>query len=135
MLILEGRHKTRKDVFWSIVYSSLIFGGIHIVNLFAGSSIVPVIQQLGYSFLIGAMCAVALIITRNIWMSVMLHATFNFAGGLIPTLGSGNIWDTATIIITAVLAVIVTVYMVMLFLRIDLSHIDEFFTKNKKGSA
>lgn len=135
MLILEGRHKTRKDVFWSIVFSSLIFGGIHIVNLFAGAGIVPVLQQLGYSFLIGAMCAVALIMTKNIWLSVLLHACFNFAGGVIPTLGAGDIWDMPTIIITAVLAVIVTVYMIFVFLKIDISHIDEFFVKKPKESA
>lgn len=134
MLILEGNHKTKKDVFFSIIYSSLIFGGIHIVNLFAGSGIVPVIQQLGYSFLIGAMCAVALILTKNLWTSILLHACFNFAGGLIPTLGKGEIWDTPTIVITAVLAVIVTVYMVIVFINLDTSDIGDMFKKTKKGS-
>ncbi len=134
MLILEGKHKTKKDVFFSIIYSSLIFGAIHIVNLLAGSGIVPVIQQLGYSFLIGAMCAVALIITKNLWVSVLLHACFNFAGGVIPTLGEGHIWDAPTIIITAVLAVIVTVYMIIVFVKYDMSKIQDLFKKTIKES-
>ena len=135
MLILEGKHRTKKDVFFSIIYSSLIFGAIHIVNLFAGSGIVPVIQQLGYSFLIGAMCAVALIITKNLWMSILLHACFNFAGGVIPTLGKGDIWDTPTIIITAVLAVIVTVYTVCVFIKFDSkANIEQMINNTKKES-
>ena len=134
MLILEGKHKTKKDVFFSIIYSSLIFGAIHIVNLFVGSGIVPVIQQLGYSFLIGAMCAVVLIITKKLWMSILLHACFNFAGGIIPNLGTGEIWDVPTIIITAVLALTVTVYMIFVFIRLDMSEIDSMFKKAKKES-
>lgn len=135
MLMLEGKHKTKKEVFFSIIYSSLIFGAIHIVNLLAGSGIVPVIQQLGYSFLIGAMCAMALIITKNLWVSILLHACFNFAGGVIPTLGGGHIWDAPTIIITAVLAVIVTVYMFILFLRLDMSHVYKLLKINNEDKS
>lgn len=134
MLILEGKHKTRKEIFWSVIYSSAIFGGIHLANLLAGAGIVPVIQQVGYSFLIGAMCAIALLVTRKIWMSILLHSVFNFAGGVVPTLVGNHveIWDTATIVITAVLAVAVTAYVIVLFVKMDISNIHTMFEKNKK---
>jgi hypothetical protein len=60
-----------------------------------------------------------------------MHSLFNFAGGVIPTLGNGEIWNVPTIIITAVLAVLVTVYSVILFLKIDISSIYDLF-KNKR---
>ena len=129
MLVLQGKNKSRKDVFWAIVISSAIFALIHIANLFSGSSPLPVIQQVGYSFLIGAMCALALIVTKNLWSSILMHSLFNFAGGVIPTLGSGEIWNAPTIIITAVLAVLVTVYSVILFLRIDISSTNDLYKK------
>ena len=131
MLVLQGRRKTRADVFWSIIISSAIFGVTHIVNLFVGAGIAPVIRQLGYSFLIGAMCSVALILTKEIWSCVFLHAVFNFAGGVMPTLGKGSIWNLPTVILTAVIAVVVAVYGVAVFLKLDLSELDCFFEKEK----
>lgn len=126
MLMLEKRRKTRKDIFFSIVLSSLVFGAIHIVNLFAGAGIVPVILQLGYSFLIGAMCAVALLVTKSIWVSVLLHAVFNFAGGVIPTFAEGfKIWTLGEVILTVVVSVMVAVYVVLLFFKYSLSSMKE----------
>ena len=131
MLVLQSKNKTRKDVFWAIILSSAIFAVVHLVNLLSGASPLPVIQQVGYSFLIGAMCALALIVTKNIWTSILMHMVFNFAGGLIPTLGSGKIWNLPTIIITAVLAVLVIVYCIILFLKIDISSISILFNEHK----
>ncbi len=122
MIMLERNHKTKRDIFFSIVFSSLVFGAVHIVNLFAGAGFVPVILQLGYSFLIGSMCAVILLLTKNLWISVLTHALFNFAGGVIPTFVSGfKIWTTSEVILTVVVSVIVAVYTVTLFFKYDLS--------------
>lgn len=121
MLLLEKKHKTIKEVFYSVVMSSFIFGAIHIVNLLVGAGIGSVVLQLGYSFLIGSMCAVILLVTKKIWLSVFVHATFNFAGGLVPTLGNGDIWDTPTIILTVIVSVIVAIYTIALFFRRGLS--------------
>ena len=125
MLILERKHNTRKDIFYAIVFSSLVFGGIHIVNLFVGAGIVPVVLQLGYSFLIGAMCSVVLLITKKLWLPILIHSVFNFAGALVPTLGGGEIWDTPTVILTVVVSVLVAVYTVVLFFKYDLCKMQE----------
>ena len=132
MLMLEKKHKTRKDIFYSIVFSSLIFGAIHIVNLFAGSGIVPVVLQLGYSFLIGSMCAVILLITKSLWISVLTHAVFNFAGGVMPTFVSGfKIWTPGEVILTVVVSILVAIYTVLLFFKIDHSKLQSILRINK----
>lgn len=133
MLILEKKHSTRKEIFYSIILSSFVFGAIHIVNLFVGAGIVPVVLQLGYSFLIGAMCAVVLLVTKRLWIPVIIHAVFNFAGGLVPTLGKGEIWPMSTVILTVVVSVLVAAYTVALFFKYDLSKMQEIFLKKEKN--
>jgi hypothetical protein len=93
-----------------------------------------VLLQIGYSFLIGAMCSVVLIRTANIWLCVLLHAIFNFTGALVPICGGGVIWDAPTVIITAVIAVAVTVYMVILFIKTPNDAMDEIYGKKSGGS-
>ena len=126
LMIAEGRHTTRKKLFWSLMLSSAVFGGVHLINLFVGGG-VGVILQMGYSFLIGAMCSVVLLKTRNIWFCVLLHAIYDFSGTLMPTLGGGTWWDTPTVIFTAVLAVATTIYLVRQFFKLDLDEVGKIF--------
>jgi membrane protease YdiL (CAAX protease family) len=120
-----GRKGNRAvDVFWSIVISSAVFALVHLLNLFAGAGIGSVILQVGYSFLIGGMCSVVLVKTKNIWYCVILHAVYNFAGGVVPECGGGEIWDTPTIILTAVVAVLVAVYVIFMLVKIKPCEVD-----------
>lgn len=119
LLIAEKRHDTKWGLFKSILLSSAVFGVIHLINILAGSSPGAVIMQIGYSFLIGAMCSVVLLKTANLWLCVILHAVYDFCGLLVPTLGDGALWNTPTIIFTAVLAVATTVFYVVSFLRLN----------------
>ena len=118
VVLLQRRKNRWVDVFISIVISSVVFGLVHIVNLFAGAGIGAVVLQVGYSFLIGGMCSIILIKTGNIWYCVFLHAVYNFAGGIVPQCGGGVIWNTPEIILTAVVAVIVAAYVIMLLVKI-----------------
>ncbi|MBO5415184.1 MAG: CPBP family intramembrane metalloprotease [Clostridia bacterium] len=133
MLVLGRRRKRRLDVFWSIVISSAIFGVIHLVNILVGASPGAVLLQVGYSFLIGGMCSVVLMKTGSIWHCVLLHAVYNFCGGAVPELGGGTIWDTPTVVITAVLAVAVTVYIVVALVRIDPNELGYLFGEENKA--
>ncbi len=105
--------KTKKNsVFLAVLYSSLLFGLVHIVNLFSGSNAFAVIAQIGYTFLIGAMCAISLYVTGNLLVCILLHTVYDLGGMMITcSVASGYGWDTATVIITVVLGVIVATYM------------------------
>ena len=127
LIFAEKRHTTRKGLFWSLILSSAVFGGVHLINLAAGAGIGGVILQIGYSFLIGAMCSVVLLKTRNIWLCVALHAIYDFCGTLMPTLGGGTWWDIPTVIFTALLAVATAVYLVWQFFRLDLHEVGKIF--------
>ncbi len=127
LLLAEKRHKTRKGLLVALLLTSAVFGLVHLVNVFAGAGIGAVIQQIGYSFLIGAMCSVVLLKTRNIWLCVLLHAVYDFCGSLVPTLGAGHWWDTPTVVITVILAVATTAYMLWQFFCLDLDRVAEIY--------
>ncbi len=131
LMFAEKRCRTRRGLFISIMLTSAVFGLVHLANLAVGAGIGAVLRQIGYSFLIGAMCSVVLFKTRSIWLCVLLHALFDFCGSLVPTLGAGRFWDTPTIVITVLLAVATTAYMVWQFFRLELSSVGEIYPAKK----
>ena len=126
--LIERKPQSKIWVFWSIVLSSVIFGLIHLINLY-DSSPVAVLMQIGYSALIGAMCSVVLIKTANLWLCIVLHGVFDFGGAIVQYCGKGEIWDTFTVVLTAIIAVAVTIYMIVIFLRADLGIFDNVLGK------
>ncbi|MCF7929914.1 MAG: CPBP family intramembrane metalloprotease [Acholeplasmataceae bacterium] len=106
----------------SIVMSSLFFGLIHIFNLYSGASIIDTLMQVGYSFLVGMMWAVMFLKTKNIWLVMILHATFNFFGQVMFYLGNvDGRYDIYTIVLTIVLAIMVSLYVIKQYNQINSS--------------
>jgi len=101
------------STFWAIAISSAVFGVAHLLNLFGGASFGGTMLQIGYSFLIGGMCAISLCLTNNLIVPILLHFIYDIGGLFTSEIGVaiGNQWDTVTVIITAVLGVIVLIYM------------------------
>jgi hypothetical protein len=97
-----------------------------------GGGIGGVLLQVGYSFLIGGMCAIVLLYTRCIWLCVALHAIYDFGGFMIPTLGTGVIWDPITVVITTILGVFALVFMLFWLKKITPAQVEEIYSKNRK---
>ena len=129
MLLLKSKTQSRAKIFLAIFLSSVVFGCIHVVNLFFGGSVGSVVLQIGYSALIGALCSMVLLLTGNIWLCVLLHAAYNFCGGIISDYGIGVQWTSAEIVFTAVVSVIVAVYFVILFIKMPTSLAEDLFKK------
>ena len=135
LMFAEKRHDTRTDLFVCILLTSAVFGGVHLLNVLAGSGIVPVLQQIAYSFLIGAMCAVVLYKSANIWLCVLLHALFDFNGEVFHTLGVCPGWwdDLPTVILTFVLAAAVGAYMCVVMWKTDPHELDCIYQTEKEN--
>ena len=129
--LLEKRRRTKASVLWTVVGSSAVFGLIHLINLFEGAGIGATILQVGYSFLIGGMCAIVLMKTGNLLYCIALHTVYDI-GGRWMTVAGGSLWDTPTVVITAVLAVIVTAWMLIVFFRIEPQDADRFYRRSAK---
>lgn len=124
--ILRKNPQSRLWAFASIAISSAVFGLVHLVNLFT-SSPVAVIMQIGYSALIGAMCAVVLLKSANIWLCVVIHGLYNFCGAVIPRLGDGEIWDAFTIVLTVIVSLSVAAYMITIFVKGKMPLINDIY--------
>lgn len=131
LMVLDGRYQTRKQIFLTTALSCAVFGLVHLVNLAVGAGIGPTLLQVGYSFLIGGMCAIVLLKTANIWMCVLLHTVYD-VGGTILHLGGGVRWDAVTVTVTAVLGVAVAVFMVISLLRIEPAEVARLFPERSK---
>lgn len=113
-LLLHAFPQTRRHAFAAVVLSSALFGAAHFVNLFT-APFPAVLAQVGYSFLVGCMCAVTFLVTRNVWAGALLHALYNFCGLIADELGSGQTWDAARIALTVAVGAAAAGYGVFLF--------------------
>lgn len=114
-LLLESFPK-RGELF-SVLVSSALFGGWHILNLFGGASFGATALQVGYSFLIGVMLAAVFLRTGNVWMCVLLHALFDVGGLLVRNIGSGPFQDTLFWVFTVLAGIACTCHVAAFLLR------------------
>lgn len=131
MLILKGSRRSAKDIIKAIVISSALFGAIHLVNLIVGADPLGVILQIGYSFLIGAMCSFVLIKTGSVWHCALMHAVYNFCGGVVANYGEGSIWTLPEVALTAVVGVIVALYVFFALLKTEPSEAERLFVNSE----
>ncbi len=128
MYLLKKRNTSKKGIFMAIFWSSVVFGLVHMVN-FVTDSPIAVILQIGYSTLIGALCSLVLLATKNVWLCVFLHATYNFVGNVIPRLGEGVMWTFGQVILTATVALAVTAYSIWFFFKMPTSRAAELYER------
>jgi membrane protease YdiL (CAAX protease family) len=131
-LWLERRARTRGELFFAVLGTSAVFALLHLLNLAQGASVGATLLQVGYSFLVGAMCAVVLLLCGSVLPCILLHAVYDFGGLLVPTLGSGRIWNAPTVVLTAVLSVAVTLYFLWCLYRTSPTLCTFFYTKEEK---
>ena len=131
LMILDGRRKSSKQIFWTTALSCAVFGLVHLVNIAIGASPGATLLQVGYSFLIGGMCAIVLLKTGSIWYCVLLHTVYD-VGGTILYAGGGLRWDAVTVTITAVLGVAVAVFMAVSLMRIKPEDIERLFPEKQE---
>lgn len=117
-IMLKKLKNTKHGIFFSVVLSSACFSLMHLLNLFTGASASGTALQIGYTFLIGCMFAVTFLRTNNVWLCVIIHALFNFGGGIVTYVGSGPFQDTLFWIFTAVAGVICTVHILLSLRRL-----------------
>lgn len=98
----------------AIIYSSLIFGGIHLLNISSFASIPQVLVQVVYSSFLGFLLAISYLKTENIIVPIIFHTTFNFINNAL-TVALFNIkWDLTFYIVNVSLAIIIGIYALLI---------------------
>lgn len=98
--------------FGQVIVSSTVFALWHLTNLLFGADIGSTLLQVGYSFLVGAMLATTMLVTRNIFLCIAIHALFDVGGSLVLILGNGVAWTTSFWIATVVCGVVCGIHVV-----------------------
>ena len=103
-LLLRHFPDTRGGRLLALLLSSAAFALLHLLNLPAAGS--AALLQVGYSFLIGCLTAVLFLLGRGLLLPVLFHALYNFCGTLVPSCGTGLLWDLPTVVLTVLLSLL-----------------------------
>jgi len=102
------------------VFSSLIFGLVHLLNLLQGANLLATIGQVIFAFLIGFAFAAPLIFTGTIWPIIIFHAIQDF----IAFWTTGGVTNTAPptisdVVLPIIIMLPVAIYSIWLIHRRD----------------
>jgi hypothetical protein len=125
-IFIQRLPHTKAGAFQAILVASALFGIIHLVNLAVGASLPDTLLQVGYSFLMGALWSVVYLATKSLLYPMLLHATYNFFGLVLYRLGSvTDRFDLITILVTAFMALIVSLFYFGVFGRLTQKEISD----------
>lgn len=119
-LLCETFGEWRRGRFAAAILSSVLFGALHLLNLFSGGNAGATLLQAGYSALIGGMLCAVMFAGGSIFSCIALHAVYNVCGLLVPTVGFGGmweVWNAPTIALTAVIGACATAFFVLFVWR------------------
>lgn len=75
--IIFGALRQKHRLITAIIVSSLVFGLIHIVNLWAGQSGVMTSYQIINAMMLGGIFCAVVLHTNNLWPAILLHMVWN----------------------------------------------------------
>ena len=122
-LLLDVFRRQRYNYFLAVLISSLAFSLFHFTNLFIGMDLVSVLLQVIYTFLIGAMLAVTVLKTKNVWLCVIIHAIFDFGGLLTGEIASGSPWDMTFWILTISCGILCAGHIIVSLINLERKHV------------
>ena len=111
--------KSGSNIVLTVISTSAVFALWHFFNLFS-SGFGAVAFQVGYTFLIGAMLSVTILMTESVWLCVAIHALFDFGGAIVTTLGKGAFQDDFFWAATIAVGIGVGAYIVLNLVRLQI---------------
>ena len=77
-LMLRKYGESRKGTWMSVIIGSLLFGGMHITNIFAGQGLMATLAQVVVTAFMGFTFNAVYVRHRNIYSVMILHALLDF---------------------------------------------------------
>lgn len=82
-LLLCKLGNTKKGIYLSVIYSSMVWSLAHLINWFKNPELLLATStQIFYALCFGVVFAALLLRTHSIWLLILLHALFNFGGAI-----------------------------------------------------
>lgn len=104
----------------AIIWSSIIFGVLHLVNVFNGKNALYLILQMVFAFLVGFVLAEIVSISKSLWIVIIWHAAHDYISSI-----TGEALDTTALIVLAIQVGILLVYATCIW---KMSNIDNTVT-------
>lgn len=109
-----------KGIKKTIIWSSIVFGLLHIANAFNGKSALYVVLQMFFAFLVGFVLSEIVSITKSLWVVIIWHATHDYIASI-----TGDALDRTALIILAIQVGILLVYSIGIW---KISNVDDTVT-------
>ena len=103
--IMEEKGRKR-----AIIWSSVVFGALHLINALNGKNSLYLILQMFFAFLVGFVLAEIVSITKSLWVVIIWHASHDF----ISSTTSDNL-DSSALIILAIQVAILLIYAICIW--------------------
>lgn len=114
-VVLFNEFLDHKKPLPAIIYSSLIFGGVHLLNIASFGDILPCLIQCLYSFGIGLVLSFIYYHSKNVILPIVFHFLFNFLNdSLVINLYNLN-WNLSFYLINILITVIMLGYALLLY--------------------
>jgi membrane protease YdiL (CAAX protease family) len=114
-ILLEEFINQNSNKFIALLYSSLIFGGTHLLNISSLASIPTCIIQAIYTTGIGLIFGLIYIKTNNIIYPITIHFLFNYINDtLIAHLYNIN-WDSTFFVTNITIGLIIGLYSLFIY--------------------
>lgn len=104
----------------AIIWSSVIFGVLHLANALNGKNALYLVLQIMFAFLVGVVLAEIVSITKSLWVVIAWHALHDYISGI-----TGDTFDRTDLIILAIQVGILLVYAIYIWKR---SNIEDMVT-------
>lgn len=130
---LERYGNTKKGIWYSIIISGVIFGLMHVGNIFGGQSVPITVIQMISAAGTGILFGLIYYKTKNIWSVIFLHGLWDFSlflGDVVPVSESIEAISKFSII-----GILFTLLMVFAELLNIIPHVKDINAKPKKGAV
>lgn len=104
-LLEKGRKK-------AIIFSSIIFGVLHLINVLNGKNVLYLVLQMFFAFLVGFVLSEIVSITKSLWIVIIWHTVHDFISST-----TGESLDSAALIILAIQVAILLIYAIGIWKR------------------
>jgi uncharacterized protein len=94
----------------AIIWSSIVFGVLHLVNVLNGKNALHIILQMIFAFLVGFVLAEIVSITKSLWIVIIWHAAHDYIASI-----TSEAFDNTAFIILAIQVTILLVYAIYIW--------------------
>ncbi len=94
----------------AVIWSSVVFGVLHLANALGSKSTLYLILQMFFAFLVGIVLAEIVIITKSLWALIIWHTSHDYISGI-----TGDALDRTALIILAIQIGILLVFAISMW--------------------